>query len=521
MTPTTRCLLLLVDGLRPDVAEARLEAGDLPHLEAMLRTGGRTRAITVFPSTTSVAYLPFLTGCTPGTCNVPSIRWLDRRAYGGRWWRERGTVRSYCGYQAPLLDDDIAPHVRTIFELVPDSLGLFTPIARGLGDGRDPSRRERQIWGAVAHFAQWHQPSDDAVARHLLRAVDGPARFVFAQFPAVDGYTHQTDPDAEPVRRALRKVDAVVGEVRRRLTARGELASTLMLLVSDHGASPVHTHLDLADWCRSQGVPTLSHPVVWERSPRAAVMVAGNGSAMIYARPGEPRAERWPLARLRRPEAFGVADDLIDALLREPAVGLVAAETGDGGVWVGDADGAAIVNRRAGHVAYEPLAGDPLGCGGPRSGSPRDWLEATWDAAYPDAAYHLLDQFRSERAGDLLVIAREGYDFRRRFEVPEHRAGHGSLTRSHMQTPLWSSEPLPAEPLRTVDVFPSMLDWLEVPIPETLDGEAVWRPGERLRRPTDARTFDRLTIRIDQGAGAATLDGLSGGGRRGELTATD
>ena len=68
----TRCLLLLVDGLRPDVAEERLEAGRLPNLEAMLRSGGRTRAITVFPSTTSVAYLPFLTGCTPGRCNIPS-----------------------------------------------------------------------------------------------------------------------------------------------------------------------------------------------------------------------------------------------------------------------------------------------------------------------------------------------------------------------------------------------------------------------------------------------------------------
>ena len=90
MPKPTRCLLLLVDGLRPDVAEARLEAGELPHLEAMLREGGHTRAITVFPSTTSVAYLPFLTGCTPGTCNVPSIRWLDRRAYGGRWWTRAG-----------------------------------------------------------------------------------------------------------------------------------------------------------------------------------------------------------------------------------------------------------------------------------------------------------------------------------------------------------------------------------------------------------------------------------------------
>ena len=111
--PPFRCLLLLVDGLRPDVAEARLAAGELPHLAAMLRDGGRTRAITVFPSTTSVAYLPFLTGCTPGRCDIPSIRWLDRRAYGGRWWRERDALRSYCGYQAPRLDGDIAGDVRT------------------------------------------------------------------------------------------------------------------------------------------------------------------------------------------------------------------------------------------------------------------------------------------------------------------------------------------------------------------------------------------------------------------------
>jgi hypothetical protein len=34
-----------------------------------------------------------------------------------------------------------------------------------------------------------------------------------------------------------------------------------------------------------------------------------------------------------------------------------------------------------------------------------------------------------------------------------------------------------------------MLDWLGVPPPpEKLDGEPVWRPGRRLRRPDDAGT---------------------------------
>jgi hypothetical protein len=474
----TRCFLLLVDGLRPDVAERRLAAGDLPHISAMLKQGGRTRAITGFPSTTTVAYLPFLTGCTPGHCDIPSIRWLDRSAYGGRWWRDRNAIRSYCGYQAPMLDGDIRDDVRTIFEIVPESVGIFTPVARGLSRERDPSRRERQIWGSVAHVSMWHQPSDDAVSRHLLKAAAGSSRFVFAQFPAVDGFTHQSGADSAPVHRALARVDDTVGMLRQQLTRKGEIEDSLILLVSDHGASAVHTHLDLADWFRDRGVPTLAHPIVWEGNPRAAVMVAGNGSAMVYARPGEPRCRRWSIERLRRSEAFGYGGDIVAALIREPSVAFVAAESEAGGLWIEAASGAARVARRGGNIGYQPVSGDPLLLGGPQNATARQWLQATWDAAYPDAPFHLLDQFQSHRSGDLLVIGREGYDFRGRFEIPEHRWGHGSLTRSHMQTPVWSSQPIPSAPLRTVDLFPAMLGWLGLPVPDGIDGESQWLPAE-------------------------------------------
>jgi hypothetical protein len=477
----TRCFLLLVDGLRPDVAQARLEAGDLPHLSSMLETGGQGIAITGFPSTTSVAYLPFLTGAAPGRCNIPSIRWLERSEYRGRWWRDRSALRSYCGYQAPLLDSDMSPDVRTIFELVPESIGIFTPVARGLPPERDPSRLERRLWGLVAHWAKWHQPSDDSVARHLLRAAESHSRFVFAQFPAVDGYTHQQGPDSAPVHRALRRVDQTVGELRRRLSERGELDQSLILLVSDHGASRVHTHLDLADWFRRKGVATLSHPVVWERRPRAAVMIAGNGSAMVYARPNEQRVQRWPIERLRQPDAFGSREDLVAALLREPAVALLAAESEHGGIWIGASGGEARLTSFEDEILYRPLWGDPLEVGGEWRGSSRDWLDHTWDGPYPDAAFNLIDQFRASRTGDLIAIAREGFDFRLRFEIPEHKAGHGSLIKVHMQTPVWSSQPVPSTPLRTVDLFPAMLDWLGVTPPAVMDGEAVWCPRSRRR----------------------------------------
>jgi hypothetical protein len=464
----------------------------------MLESGGRTTAITGFPSTTSVAYLPFLTGSAPGRCDIPSIRWLDRAAYGGRWWRDRAAVRSYCGYQAPLLDHDIKADVRTIFQLVPESVGIFTPVARGLTRERDPSRRERQLWGALAHYARWHQPSDDAVARHLLRAAEASWRFVFAQFPAVDGYTHQSHPDSPRVRRALESVDAVVGQLRARLQQRGELDQSLILLVSDHGSSSVHTHLDLPDWFRAQGVPTLSHPVIWERKPRAAVMVAGNGSAMVYAQPGSLRKKRWPVERLRQPETFGGRGDCIAKLLHEPAVALLAAESELGGIWVGSANGEARICGRGGEVVYEPYSGDPLEMGGYWSGSFREALEASWNGSFPDAAFQLVDQFRSPRSGDLLVVAQEGYDFRGRFEIPEHKAGHGSLTRAHMQTPVWSSQPLPDAPLRTVDLFPAMLGWLGVAVPQGIDGEPVWAPGTRGPSPIESQevTFPEVSTRI-------------------------
>jgi hypothetical protein len=43
-----------------------------------------------------------------------------------------------------------------------------------------------------------------------------------------------------------------------------------------------------------------------------------------------------------------------------------------------------------------------------------------------------------------------------------------------MHTPLWSNRRMPAVPLRTVDVFPTVLHWLGVPVPAGIDGELVW-----------------------------------------------
>lgn len=484
-----RAFLILVDGLRPDVAESELAAGRLPNLARLTDRGGRSRAVSVFPTTTSVAYLPFLTGCFPGTCNIPSIRWLDRTAYTGRWWKDRAAVRSYCGYQAGMLDDDIAPQVETIFQLVPESLGIFTMITRGLTPERDPAQGARKIVGSIAHYTNGYEPLDRRAARELVAAAQGDWKFVFTQFPGIDGYTHSGAPDSSQVLQSLQLIDRAIGDATAHLEQKGELEDTLFALVSDHGATPMHTHLDLAQWFSARGVPTLHHPVVWTRNPRVAVMVAGNAFASIYARPGVPRTRRLTMDQLRRPDAFGTDYDVVAALVREPAVGLVAAENSEGNIRVASSVGEAIITRGGDAIHYTLLSGDPLEMGASFAGDRDEWLAHTFDSAYPDAAVHLLDQFSSPRGGDLVLSAREGFDFRDRYEIPEHKSGHGSLIRGHMHTPLWTNHPLPRTPMRTVDVFPALLDWLDVPLPAGIDGRPVWQPGHAAREQAPPRVL--------------------------------
>src|SRR5260370_29782645 len=100
---------VLIDGARHDVLRVLLDRGDLPNLARwVLEPGGMTVGTTVFPSTTGVAYIPFLFGRYPGPAQVPGIRWLDRAAAAGGLRSQLRASRSYCGAQAGWIDRDIA-----------------------------------------------------------------------------------------------------------------------------------------------------------------------------------------------------------------------------------------------------------------------------------------------------------------------------------------------------------------------------------------------------------------------------
>lgn len=462
-----RATLLILDGARPDVFHDLVAAGDLPNLARyVLEPGCMPAATTVFPSTTGVAYLPFLAGCFPGTCDVPGIRWMDTRQYGGRWLRDWDHLRSYCGIQAGKLNADIRPGLRTLFDIEPSAVAICTPFSRGLQPGAELAVLLRGVLGAQGHYTGRWDLLDVAVGRVLKRAAALARRLVFGVFPAVDGITHWYDPWHPKVLDAYRYFDRAFGDYVR---AGGLEGDHLVAVVSDHGATPVKRHTDLSLAFEARGLPTLRHPLVWRRDPSLAVMVSGNSAAHVYLRPGHRRPHRHSLSAMEAGEVPGTPADLVTFIAELEGVALVAATEGPDVIVVSGAGRARLSPRPDGAISYQPDTADVLGLGtAPRELDGDEWLAESIAGPYPDAPVQLLQLFKSRRAGDLVVAARAGADLRLDWEIPEHRSGHGSLVAEHMRCVVALNRRIP-EPLRTVDVFPLLLEHLGYEVPEGID----------------------------------------------------
>src|SRR2546425_144103 len=239
-----RVVFLLIDGARHEVLRALLAQGDLPNLARwVIEPGGMAVGATVFPSTTGVADIPFLFGRDPGTANVPGIRWLDRGAAGGGLRAPWRAPRSYCGGQASWVNRDIACGP-SIFELVPQSLAICTPIIRGLRRGAHLMPKRRALLGIAAHYFGTYDALDRAVADAWVAAAGEPWRFLFVVFPGPDGLSHLLDPCHPRVLEAYRRIDLALGRFVAPARTGGELPT--LFVAADHGASVVREHCDIA-----------------------------------------------------------------------------------------------------------------------------------------------------------------------------------------------------------------------------------------------------------------------------------
>ncbi len=473
-TPISQAVILLADGVGPGLLQRLAARGRLPGLSRLGAPGGDRSirgAVGAFPSTTGPAHLPFLTGRFPGPCNMPGIRWFDPARYAAGLFAT-GRFRSYMGPGNLLAARDLAPGVRTVFELVRDHASIGGNMCRGVRRARNLTRWSRVAVSFASYLGESRALSDAIAASRLIQAVRRRVAFVFAVFYGIDASAHKWGGGRE-VEAACERVDRVVGDLLDRLETEGRAAETLVLLVSDHGHSPTDVHLDLHGLVARVAGRTLAHPCLWRGlvDAQAAVMVSGNAMANVYL-----REEGWTAPKTLDAPGAGLAR-LTEALLAEPAVDQVIGAGVRGGAVVMSARGRARIRRVPGGIAYDPdPGGDPFGYPAEFAGTrdERTWLADTWGSDYPDAPVQVLQILESARAGHLVVTARPGCDLRARFEKPPHRGSHGSLHRSHLMTPLLANHPLTPGPARTVDVLPTVLAALGIPAPAGIEGRSLW-----------------------------------------------
>ena len=458
------CLFILLDGARPDVMAKLAASGELPNIDRYLTgEGGALTGTTCLPSSTSLAYLPMLTGQYPGPANVPGTRWVDKEVFGSGSFFHSGH-RSYVGPGLARFDQDLAEGVETLFELCPDSLAFRSEIRRGL-----QAPRQNRYWRlaapllALGHYTRRSGLADRIVIRGLrreLRRMSGERpRFIFLPLMDVDTRTHAHGPLSPQVAAAYREVDQGIGAIIRSIQERGLWSRTLVMLSSDHGHTATREHLDLSRLVERAGYRVFEYPMLHRRNCTAAVMISGNALAHVYLASGG----RWegPLHGEQVEREHG---SLLQRLREQEAIDWIAYRQNDSQVVVVAPEGRALLGREDDAYTYQVDGPDPLRLGLAHTRVPREQaLPLTWDSPFPDALEQLWHLFRSVRTGDIVVTARPGYDLRARYEWPEHHSSHGALCRDQMLVPVISNRPLDGgQPIRTADMFPTMAQSLGV-----------------------------------------------------------
>ncbi|HEX4932071.1 MAG TPA: alkaline phosphatase family protein, partial [Gemmatimonadaceae bacterium] len=248
-------LLIVADGVRPDVLGRRLAEGHLPNLAARRARGALYEVSSVFPSVTGPAYAPFLMGRFPAQVGIPGLRWFDRA-------RERCRIppfaRSYSGPEIWWLDHDLDPGHPTLLELATPSVAGASMLGRGARGRRHPGRGVSWMLRAMApHFrgdlAAWRRLEGEVahvILGHLRRR---RPRIAVMAFLLPDKFAHKYGADTPPVHASLGDLDAFVGEATEIARRNGWEDRLDVWVVADHGHATVTRHDDIADSIRDGG----------------------------------------------------------------------------------------------------------------------------------------------------------------------------------------------------------------------------------------------------------------------------
>ena len=460
-----RAFVLLIDGARYDVFADLLNKNKLPNIEGMIQSSGSLlKGITSFPSTTGPAYMPYLTGCLPATCNVPGIRWLDKSKFGSRPFKGH---RSYVGLESFLIGKDIDEKVKTVFQELPKSYSIFNPITKGIGN-RNLTNYSRIWYWYYAHMTNRWATCDSASMQKSIKSLDKNPEFLFAVFPGIDEYSHLSHPKHPSVIERYCWFDQAFGEFKSELVKKNMLDDSMIFIVSDHGLSQTHTHVCLNKVLEENNCSPFFYPKVFNvKDKNSANMISGNGMTHLYFKGDGNWSDKITIEDINKKYP-----ELVSRLLALSAVDIISARDEDGSVKIISRRGSAKVSLDGSSLRYDVLDSDPFGYKlDANCLTSKECLEATIDTDYPDAPFQIAHLFTSNRTGDLVISATPGYDLRDEYEDPEHKSSHGSLFSSHMVVPIATNVKTDKKCIRTVDVYAEIMEKLNVNLSSCIDGE--------------------------------------------------
>jgi len=322
----------------------------------------------------------------------------------------------------------------------------------------------------LAHYTHRWERADDLASELLKRYLAQGCDFVFAVFPAIDEIAHLHHSRSERVLKQYTKLDSLVGEILDGLSDE-EMDETLVFIVSDHGLSQTHTHISLVALARSMGYNPVFYPRILRRKWDVAIMESGNAMASLYFRnPIDKRPAFY--------DEFMAIDKnrkFLHQITSCKGIDFVAYRVKDSVLGVKGSSGEIRLDfKDNGGTKLEVEGNNPLGFGVDGGETDIDVLtKLSMETIYPDSPAQLKQLFSSDRTGDLVVFARDGFDLRKRFEWPEHKSSHGALLKSHMEVPICTNARLSSEWCRTVDVFATTLSLMGHEPPSGIDGRIL------------------------------------------------
>lgn len=530
-------LLLILDGARADVVYEATAEGHLPNFKKhVFDRGSKVRAaVATFPSVTTSGHQSFLTGLYPGHSGITGLDWFDRSS---------GRVTDYLTFDVLAIREDLlnkqAPmHPDELFaqpdNLITDLEGLprgavYEPFHMDIPDAGPKHPFFAPAWNFITHD---NKGLTGDAARRLKEMYSRPEdeipRFVMATFLGHDVAQHHHGSASKELAEEMEYEDRQLGEIVERMQKAGIWDRTYIILSSDHGQHRTGRFVSIPRLLRDAGLRPRGFYAANVNTFASQIAIT---SANIYLNKGKDWREPLTLDDLRNfPNADGDRIDLVGRIVKHRAIEFALVPEMPDAVHV-FADGGrhGVFTRRSFDgvewISYAAPSGgpDPLGydahpetagwVGDGRFHSADEWGAATAGTKYPDAPVQLLQLFDGDRAGDIVVTAREGWHFRLR----GYESSHGGMGREDLLVPLVLSGPDVARGLevpfaRTADVYPTIRRLFGMSVdPARMDGRPLdellpWLPAAE-RLPARSETTAARAEHESYFAALAALEAL-------------